>query len=152
MSTLPYEGASAGERALSELQRTLAKFGCQQFGTMTDMEHGETIVNFRWRDRNVSLRASWKGYAEAYLRAHKPPRYGSLKTKAEQRAIAQAQVSVCSVLRDWVKGQVTAVECGIMSFEAAFMPHILLSGGERVLDRLTSKGVLALPDESHTRS
>lgn len=30
------------------------------------------------------------------------------------------------MLRDWVKGQTTAVECGIMSFEAAFMPHMLL--------------------------
>lgn len=50
---------------------------------------------------------------------------------------------MCSVLRDWVKGQVTAVECGIMSFEAAFMPHMLLPTGERVIDRLEAKGGFA---------
>lgn len=35
-----------------------------------------------------------------------------------------------------------AVECGIMSFEAAFMPHMLLSTGERVIDRVQAQGLL----------
>src|SRR3990172_5640408 len=62
-SKLPYETATSGDKALIELQRTLAKFGCQSFGTMTDAERGVTIVQFKWRNRQVSLRASWKGYA-----------------------------------------------------------------------------------------
>lgn len=143
MKSLPYETATAGERALAELQKTLEKFGCQSFGTQTDMEHGETIVHFRWRDRNVSLNASWKGYAEAYLRIHPAKGYGVQKQKRIDAAMEQAKLSVCSVLRDWVKGQVTAVECGIMSFEAAFMPHMLLPNGERVIDRLTAAGGFA---------
>jgi hypothetical protein len=32
--------------------------------------------------------------------------------------LRQGQVAVNSILRDWIKGQVTAVECGILSFEA----------------------------------
>lgn len=36
----------------------------------------------------------------------------------EERAIAQGLIAVNSILRDWVKGQITAVECGILSFEA----------------------------------
>jgi hypothetical protein len=28
-------------------------------------------------------------------------------------------------LRDWIKGQVTAIECGILKFEAVFMPYML---------------------------
>lgn len=44
MSSIPYETATAGDRALAELQKCLAKFGCQQFGTMVDREHGETAV------------------------------------------------------------------------------------------------------------
>ena len=60
--------------------------------------------------------------------------------------IEQAKISVCSVLRDWTKGQITAVECGVMSFEAAFMPHILLPSGERVIDRVQSELLLPAPD------
>lgn len=147
--SLPYETATAGDKALIELQRTLAKFGCQSFGTMTDAERGVTIVQFKWRNRHVSLEASWKGYAQTWLKEH-PWRYhsrGPTRAEHEQRALKQAQTSVCSVLRDWVKGQVTAIECGVMSFEAAFMPHMLLPSGERVLDRVRSDNLLPPPEE-----
>lgn len=146
--SIPYATASSGDKALMELQRTLGKFGCQCFGTMTDAEKGETIVQFRWRNRDVSLRASWKGYAAAWLK-DKPysNRMRGTRQQYEQVALKQAQMSVCSVLRDWVKGQITAVECGIMSFEAAFMPHMLLSTGERVIDRVQAQGILPAPEE-----
>ena len=42
-------------------------------------------------------------------------------------------------------GQITAVECGIMSFEAAFMPHILLPTGERIIDKIKPEKLLAGP-------
>lgn len=145
---LPYEKASSGDRALVELQRVLGKFGCQSFGTMTDAEHGETIVQFRWRNREVSLRASWKGYATAWLKEH-PYKSSMQRTRPQYEAIALAQAkhSVSSVLRDWVKGQTVAIECGIMSFEAAFMPHMLLPDGRRVLDRIQSDNLLPAPAE-----
>jgi hypothetical protein len=134
--SLPYESATAGDKALVELQRILARFGCAQFGTATDAEKGETIVHFKWRERQVALHASWKGYAQAWLKEH-PYHYSRTRTtrqEHEAKALTQAQTSVCSVLRDWVKGQITAVECGVLSFEAAFMPHMLLQDGRRVLD------------------
>ena len=140
--SIPYETATASDKALVELQRILGKFGCQAFSTGTDAEHGLTIVTFRWRDRNVRLEASWKGYAQALLVS----RYGGRHNVAnDQRCLEQARVSVCSVLRDWVKGQVTAVECGALSFEAAFMPHMLLKDGRRVLDHIVSTNLLPGP-------
>jgi hypothetical protein len=144
-ATIPYATATAGAQALNELQKTLAKFGCSSFGTMTDVERGVTIVQFRWRNRAVSLEASWKGYAQAFLKSggYTPGR----DRKRDEKALEQAKVSVCSALRDWVKGQITAVECGVMSFEAAFMPHMLLPTGERVLDRVQSDRLLAPPDD-----
>lgn len=36
--------------------------------------------------------------------------------------MTQGLSAVNSILRDWVKGQTTAVECGIPSFEAVFLP------------------------------
>jgi len=147
MSHLPYEDATAGERALMELQKVLSGFGCVSFGTMTDTERCVQIVAFKWREKQVNLEASWKGYATAWLKQH-PWKYSMRTTKAdhEQRALAQARVSVCSVLRDWTKGQVTAVECGIMSFEEAFMPHMLTSNGLRVIDRVRQANLLAAPE------
>jgi len=138
---LPYATSTAGDRALTELQRTLEKFDCQAFGTMIDRERGVTIVQFKWRGKHVQLEASWQGYAGALLK-NKKKRYGDVQKRLEQAALEQAKISVCSVLRDWVKGQVTAIECGVMSFEAAFMPHMLTAQGIRVIDHVRSQKLL----------
>jgi hypothetical protein len=100
----------------------------------------------------VQLEASWKGYAVAWQKRHPYLRSRLSKQQHDAKALAQARTSVCSVLRDWVKGQVVAVECGIMSFEAAFMPHMLLSTGERVVDRVEKMQLLEPPAESNVVS
>ncbi len=149
--SIPYQTSTAGASALSDLQRILGKFGCATFGTMTDMERGMTIVQFRWRDRNVSLEASWKGYAAAWLKENPyTNRTRATKQQHEAKAIQQAQISVCSILRDWIKAQVCAVECGIMSFETAFMPHMLLPTGERVIERVQAE-MLQLNDKGQEK-
>jgi hypothetical protein len=140
--TIPYEHATAGALAINEMQKTLAAFGCQSFGTMTDNERGCMVVAFKWRDRQVHLEASWKGYAQALI------------TKSgwkERDALEQAKVAVCSVLRDWVKGQTTAIECGVLSFEAAFMPHMLLKDGRRVIDAAQAVNLLPPSEPSNVR-
>lgn len=139
--SIPYESATAGDRALNEMQKTLAAFGCQAFGVMTDTERQVLTVAFKWRDRQVNLEASWKGYAAALLKGRKFA-YESKRRAAEQKALEQARVSVCSVLRDWVKGQTTAVECGVLSFETAFMPHMLLKDGRRLIDAVAAANML----------
>ncbi len=57
------------------------------------------------------------------------------KTDHERKAMNQAEVSVCSILRDWIKGQVMAVETGILTFEGAFLGQILLPNGRTVLEQ-----------------
>lgn len=146
--TLPYASATAGDRALAEIQKTLSAFGCQSFGTMTDAERGCMIVAFKWRDRQVHLEANWKGYAVAWLKEN-PYTYRTKGTRQdhEAKALKQAKISICSILRDWVKGQTTAIECGVLSFEAAFMPHMLLRDGRRVLDAAHQANLLPAPAE-----
>lgn len=156
--TLPYETATSGERALAETQRILAKFGCQSFGTMIDVERGVTVVQFKWQGRLVSLEASWAGYAEALRRAHpthcstsaRSPKHASTprEEQRERRFLEQAKVSVCSVLRDWTKAQVTAIECGTLTFEQAFLAHLHLASGERVIDRIRADKLLPPPAEA----
>ena len=142
--SIPYATATSGANALSELQRVLEKFGCQSFGTMVDAERGCLIVQFRHRSRTVMLEASWQGYAEAWKKANP----WSLRSRSsgadyEERALRQARISICSILRDWVKGQVTAVECGVMSFEAAFLPHMVTTDGRRLVDAVQAQLLIA---------
>jgi hypothetical protein len=151
-TSIPYEGCVGGAAALAEIGKILGKFGCQSFGHMIDQERGCTIVQFKFQGHQVSLEASWKGYAAAYLKAHPyNPSARSNKGRANHEAYALelGQRAVCSCLRDWIKGQVTAVECGVMSFGAVFMPHMLLPNGERVIDRVTGPdGLLRLGSDS----
>lgn len=146
--SLPYHRATAGPNALNEMQKILGAFGCQSFGTMTDAERGCMIVAFKWRDRQVQLEASWKGYAVAWQKEN--PYHGNMGSRQEydSKAIEKAKTAVCSILRDWVKGQTTAIECGVLSFEAAFMPHMLLKDGRRVIDAAQAAGVLPAPDKN----
>lgn len=151
--SIPYENSTSGDKALLEVQKILGKFGCQSFGTMTDAERGMTIVQFKWRDRQISLEASWKGYANAWIKAHPfPDRWnGPTRQDWDAKALAIGKIAVCSILRDWVKGQVTAIECGIMSFDAVFMPHMLLPTGERLIDRVKADNLLPSPDSNVVR-
>lgn len=135
--SLPYENATSGANALDDIRKVLVRFGCARFGTMTDNERGELIVQFTYRNRDVTVRANFKGYAAAWLAEYpyNSSRHRRTKAQHEARAFDQAQVSVCSVLRDWIKGQITAVEVGILSFDGAFLGQILLPNGQTVLER-----------------
>jgi hypothetical protein len=52
------------------------------------------------------------------------------------------------MLRDWIKGQVTAVESGILTFEGAFLGQILLPSGRTVLQHIETEKMLAAPEET----
>ena len=41
-----------------------------------------------------------------------------------------------------MKGQVTAIECGILSFEAVFLPYMLTHDGRTVIERLGETDLL----------
>lgn len=145
--TLPYENATSGGKALSDLNAILTKFGCTRFGTMTDIEKGELLVQFSYKGRDVSARASYRGYAAAWLKEHPyTTRTRISKQKHEEKALEQAKVSVCSILRDWIKGQVMAVETGILTFEGAFLGQILLGNGRTVLDTVQDQKLLSPPE------
>jgi len=133
---LPYENATSGGAALEDIRKLLTKFGCARFGTMTDAERGELVVQFTYRSRDVTAKASYRGYAAAWLKEHPfTHRTRGTKQAHELKALKQAEVSVCSILRDWIKGQVMAVETGILTFEGAFLGQILLPNGRTVLEQ-----------------
>lgn len=146
--SLPYENSTSGQKALGDMQKLLKDFGATSFGFMDDFASGDLIVQFRHRDRNVTVRASAKGYAAAWIKHH--PRGGRARGTVQayhDKALKIGQLAVYSILRDWLKGQITAIETGMMSFEGAFLGQLHLPSGETVLERLQSTNILQITDE-----
>ena len=136
---LPYEDASTGNAAFTEAEKILRRFGCDNFGVMQDWARGITIVQFRWRERTVKLEASWAGYSAAWLKENPyTHRRKSSRTEWEAKARTKGQLAVPSILRDWIKAQVTAIEVGLMPFDHVFMPYMLANDGRRVIDHMES--------------
>jgi hypothetical protein len=132
--SLPYETASSGERATDEIRRTLERFGAESFGVMHDYQRRSLVVQFKHRGVTVHIEASTAGYAAAWLKAH--PYNGRMRRSRvdhEREASRVAALATYSILRDWIKGQITAIECGILSFEGAFLGQIMLPSGETAL-------------------
>lgn len=143
--SLPYQNATSGERALGEIQKLLRGFGCNKFGSMVDDAEGTILVQFEYNGRQCSVKASIKGYAAAWLREHTPARPDNTNAKTiarEKKAMDIASVAVYSILRDWIKGQLTAIQTGILSFEGAFLGQILLGNGKTVLEHATQEKLL----------
>lgn len=145
---LPYENATTGDRAIQEIQKSLRAFGCTKFATGTDYESGEVFIQFEHRGRRVELSASARGYAAAWLR-HNPwnNRRKANKKEHEERALEIGGIAVYSILRDWVKGQVTAIEIGVLTFESAFLSHLVLPNGRRVIEEIEARGMLPAPSD-----
>ena len=147
--TVPYENATSGSAARDEIQKILRRFGCSSIGFMDDFDKKEILLAFEHHGNRVQLRASAKGWAALYLKSK--PYNGRYARKTRQQyeaaAVEQGLIATNSILRDWVKGQVTAVECGIMSFSAVFLPYMLAADGRPMLEHIASQGLLPAPLE-----
>lgn len=145
--TIPYENASSGAAARDEITKLLRRLGCSSVGFMDDFDRQSVILAFTHRDRPVRLEASARGWAAWFLR-EKPfgPRHRGTKAAYEQRALNQGLIAVNSILRDWVKGSVTAVECGLMPVEAMFLAHMVTNDGRTVIERVDETKMLPAPE------
>lgn len=145
--TVPYSGATSGAAARAEITKLLQRFGCESVGFMDDFANHEVLLAFKHRGRDVQLRASAKGWAALYLRENPwNHRRKGRRPDYEQAALRQGAIAINSILRDWVKGQLTAVECGVLSFEAVFMPHMLTNDGRPLIERVQEAKMLPPPN------
>lgn len=145
---LPYSHATSGTKAIEEIQKMLKQFGCTKFATGEDFETGELFIQFEHLSRMVNMRASGKGYAAAWLKEN--PWTHKRQTNRQQweaKALEIGSIAVCSILRDWVKGQVTAIEVGMFTFEGAFLSHMMLPSGISVIEHIEQQQLLAPPTE-----
>ena len=96
---------------------------------MEEFAEKSLLLAFRYHGHQVQLRASARGWAK-------------------QKALDQGMIAINSVLRDWVKGQLTAIETGIMPFRLVFLPYMLTASGETVGELVDHRGgqILELPE------
>jgi hypothetical protein len=121
---------------------------CESIGFMDDDAKHEVLLAFTHRGRHYQMRASAKGWAQMYLKENPwTYRHRTQRVDYEQAALKQGLVAVNSILRDLVKGQVTAIETGILSFEAVFMPFMLTADGRPLIERLAESNLLPPPEE-----
>ena len=141
---LPYENSTSGKNAIADIQKILQGFGASSFGYMEQFDTDELLVQFDWNGRKVQLKASARGYAAAWLKHHPySTRSRGNRSDHEAKALKQGKIAVYSILRDWVKGQVTAIETGMLTFEGAFLGQLLLDDNTTVLEKFHSQ--LSLP-------
>lgn len=145
--TVPYENATSGVAARDEIIRLLRRFGAESVGFMDEFEKGELLLAFSHRGRPIQMRASAKGWASLFLREHpyNSGRHRLNRHDYERKALAQGLIAMNSILRDWVKGQITAVECGILEFETVFMPYMLAPDGRAVIEHIAESGIIPPP-------
>ncbi|MDF1606934.1 hypothetical protein PZ897_01955 [Hoeflea sp. YIM 152468] len=146
--SVPYATARSGHAARDEITKILQRFGCESVGFMDEFAEHSVLLAFQHRGRSIQLKASGKGWAAMYLKAEpwSHRRKGS-RQAYEQKALDQGMIAVNSILRDWVKGQVTAVECGMLSFGAVFMPYMLTNDGRTLYERADEIPLLAAPKQ-----
>ena len=143
--SLPYENASSGDRAVTEIQKILRAFGCNKFGTMLDYETGELLVQFEHQGRRGAGQRSrlLQGIRRGMAKASPVDQPDEARPAgARVPALEIGSIAVYSVVRDWIKGQVTAIEIGMMSFEGAFLSHLLLKDGTTVIDAVKRQKML----------
>jgi len=146
---VPYANAKSGMAARDEITKLLQRFGCESVGFMDDFQEHSVLLAFRHRGRPVQLKASAKGWAAMYLRAAPwSSRRKIRRQEYEANAVRQGLIAVNSILRDWVKGQVTAIECGMLQFEAVFMPYMLTDDGRPLFERVKAANLLPPPSEA----
>jgi hypothetical protein len=69
------------------------------------------------------------------------------KIEHERVAKEKGGTAVYSILRDWLRGQITAIETGMLSFEGAFLGQLLLSNGKTVLEDVEARDLLPAPKD-----
>lgn len=105
------------ERSKAEIESILTKYGADQFSS--GWVDGKAVVMFRIKNR--------------YIRIEMPTlKTSGLRTKAAEETAAQENRRRWRALVLYVKAKLESVESEIISFEEAFMAHIVLPNRQTV--------------------
>jgi hypothetical protein len=95
----------------AEVERVLIRYGCDAF--VSGWSNEGAMVQFGYKGRNVKISVPYPANVAG-------------------KKFEQAQRQRWRVLLLLVKAQIEAVECGLVKFEEAFLPWIVLKDGSTV--------------------
>jgi len=115
-------------RSMVSIQKLVEKFGAQEYGFRTTLKgDNPTIdVGFVYKDKPVRLTVKVRQVAEVYLDLHPNANHGTVYDKAPRVAMR--------ILHDQIKAILIAVDCGLVDFETAFMPHFITRTGRTLAE------------------
>jgi hypothetical protein len=117
------------ERSRAEIERTLRRYGADQF--MYGWETERAMVQFRANERIIRFIIQMPDEQEfAFTPSKKQKRSPEAIAKAWEQATRQRWRALTLV----IKAKLEAVEAGITEFEAEFLAHIVLPDGTTVGD------------------
>ena len=119
--------AVSSEKSRNEIERTLTRFGADQFMYGWDQEIA--VIQFRARDRHVKFNLPLPpiedfAYTEKARRARSP--------QSQREAWEKGTRAAWRALALVIKAKLVAVESGIVEFEEEFLAHIVLPDGRTV--------------------
>jgi hypothetical protein len=127
------ETSVSTEQSRMEIERTLRRYGCDEFGYSTRADSAS--IGFRMRNLSILFRVPLpdpKGREFTHT-----PTKGQLRSPAAQReAWEQACRQRWRALALAIKAKLEAVECGITTFEEEFLAHIVTDTGETIGRRM----------------
>jgi len=142
-SAIPYASATNGAAAREEITKIPRHFGCESVGFMDDFAQQTVLLAFTHRGRQVQPRASAKGCMQMYLKeTPSGPRRRGPRQDYEAAVLQRGLIAGSSILCDWMKGQMTAIECGLLSSDSVFLPYMLVEDGRLSLERLRKERLL----------
>ncbi|MCK5604632.1 hypothetical protein KAR91_22275 [Candidatus Pacearchaeota archaeon] len=151
--TLPYSDSKANpEAAKGRITSALRKFGVDRISFEEDYKEKVIRVAFQHKDLPVSIPLDYGALGKLYLE-ERPYASNCRGSKADYEA-KKGEVAYrasFSILEDLIKGLVVVAECGMVSFEEAFLAFFLTPGGQTVGEMLTPRikeitsGNIALP-------
>lgn len=134
---LPYADSKAGQAREAEIRAVLRGVGASAIGFMVDDDADQIIAQFRLHGREITIPVRVVAYAEAWLRENPhTSRMRSTPAEHKRKAREQAERAAWAILADWIKAQAAMMAAGFQDAETAFLPHIHLPSGQRVVEAI----------------
>lgn len=143
------------DRSRAEIERLLMKFGSDEFGYIT--RQGEAIIGFRIKNIRCEMRVPLPCRDdEAFtLTANGKDRSSNAAYELWAKEVRRKWRSLCLV----IKAKLVAVEDGVTTFEAEFLPYMICGDGNTITTKMlpmieaaqSGKGPLALPAPNGSR-
>lgn len=123
----------SSDRSRQEIEKTLSKYGARQFMYGWGEHEGAevAVIAFQMRGRQVRFQLKMPDRNSREF-THTPTRMNRRSATAQAEAYEQAVKQRWRALLLVIKGLLEGVEVGIVSFEDAFLAHIMLPNGQSV--------------------